>query len=111
MQSADEPVMVPADGSGDTVIYAVAMAIPQPLVTVYDIIAVPAAIPVTTPDVSTLAVAALLVLQVPPVTVSTIVLVADSQTDVEPVMKPSYGVVTTATAMVEVAVPHEELTE
>src|SRR5664280_3021942 len=61
------PLMVPADGIELIVIFAVDKALPQVPVTVYAIVAEPAATPVTTPVVaSTVAAAILLLLQLPP---------------------------------------------
>src|SRR6516162_6021752 len=62
------PVTVPAKGSGLTVTTFVATTVPQPFVTAYDIITVPAAIPVTTPLVSIVAMPDAPVLHEPPLT-------------------------------------------
>ena len=60
------PVILPAFGSGLTTIDLIAIAVPQPLVTEYPIVSVPAVTPVTIPVEPTVAVA-LLLLHVPPV--------------------------------------------
>ena len=47
--TAAVPVMLPALGNGLTVTTVVAATVPQPPVTVYDMVVVPTAMPVTTP--------------------------------------------------------------
>jgi hypothetical protein len=72
-----------ADGAAFTVTIAVAI---QPLPNVYVIVAVPAAIPVTTPVVLIVAVNALLLVHVPPVVVLARVVVLPSHTAWVPVI-------------------------
>ena len=64
-------------------------------------VAVPAAIPVTSPDALTLATAAFVLLQVPPVVASVSVVVADGQMEVAPPMAAIVG--TDVTVMVATA--------
>jgi hypothetical protein len=52
-QTAEPPVIDPALAAGLTVISCVTLAVPQLLATVYDIVAVPAVMPVTTPEALT----------------------------------------------------------
>ena len=59
------PVIVPATGNGLTVTICVSTAVPQPFVTEYEIMTLPAATPLTTPPL-TVAVKSLLLVQVPP---------------------------------------------
>lgn len=68
VQSGVVPVIVPALTFGSTVMEMnVETGLPQPLLTVYVISAVPAATPVTSPvEASTVAIAVLLLLHVPP---------------------------------------------
>ena len=72
--------------------------------------AVPVALPLTTPPVVTLAIALLLLLQVPPLTVEVRVLVAPVQMAVVPLMVPADAAGLTVIACVAVAVPHALLT-
>ena len=53
----DAPVTDPASGNGLTVKVCTAIVVPHELVTVYEIVVVPAEIPVTTPDVLIVAIA------------------------------------------------------
>jgi hypothetical protein len=81
------PVMVPATGSGLTVINVVVSARPQLLTTEYEMSAVPADTPVTMPVLlPTVATPVALLLQAPSVAVSLSVVVLSSQTVVVPVM-------------------------
>ena len=59
-------MIVPEKAAALTVIGAMATAVPQPLVTVYEIVAAPALTPDTSPAVPTVATLTSLLLQVPP---------------------------------------------
>ena len=67
-QTDDGPDMMA--GKGLTVTDLVAVAIPQPLLTVYDIVTVPTAIPATAPEAFTVAILISSLFHVPPVTAS-----------------------------------------
>ena len=69
-QTVEAPEMIPAEADPVTFTGAVAMALPQLLVTVYDIVAEPLAIPVTRPEVFTEAMVAVDDDHVPPTTTS-----------------------------------------
>jgi len=64
------PPMVPATAAGLTVTDAVEASVPHAFTTEYDMMAEPADTPVTTPVALTVATAALVLLQVPPVAAS-----------------------------------------
>jgi hypothetical protein len=81
---------------------------PLASVTVYVIVAFPAATPVTTPLASTVATAASLVDQTPPVVALAIVVVAPSQTIVLPVIAATTGVGFTVTTTAEDVEEHPE---
>jgi hypothetical protein len=66
MQTVLDPLIVPASGNGFTVNARVAVADPQPLVTVYVILITPAEIPVIFPPASIVPIALLLLDHVPP---------------------------------------------
>src|SRR5689334_2934973 len=83
-----------------TVIVFVATAVPQPLVTAYDITAVPAATPVTTPVLLTVAIPVAPELQVPPLIVLLNVIVLLTLTADEPVIEPAFGAALTVTILV-----------
>lgn len=68
-------------------------ALTHPLDKLYEIVAVPAATPLTTPFVPTVAVAVLLLLQVPPVDAVLNVVVLPSQTESAPVILAGNGLV------------------
>jgi hypothetical protein len=104
-QTVAVPVMVPASGSGLTVTICVATAVPQLFVTVYDIVAVPADTPVTTPLVLTVAIPEAPVLHVPPLTELLNVVVLPAQTVAMPVIAPASGSGLTVTICVVTAVP------
>jgi hypothetical protein len=90
-QTVGVPVMMPAVSAGNMVTSMVSLAVPQLLVTVYDITAVPAVTPVTMPLVLTDALAALLLLHVPPVAVLPRAVVKPMQVVGIPVMVPALG--------------------
>ena len=96
----------PLIGSIDepTVITFVATAVPQLLVTAYEIITVPADKPVTTPEDDTVALV-LLALQVPPLMASVSVMEAATATIEAPLMLPADAAGLTVTIFVAVAVP------
>ena len=73
--------------------------------------AVPAALPLTTPEALTEAIVAADELQVPPVVVLVIVMLAPSQTAVAPVIAATTGSAFTVTAFVTGVVPHVLVTE
>jgi hypothetical protein len=79
--------------------------VPQLFVTVYDIIAVPAAMPVTTPLVLTVAIPAAPVLQVPPLAKLLNEVVLPAQIVAVPVIVPASGSGLTVTICVATAVP------
>lgn len=78
------------EGSPFTVRSFVAKALPQLLVIIYDIVAVPLEIPVTTPPL-TEAIPVLLLLQLPPETTSLSAIAEPTQTAEEPVIEPAKG--------------------
>ena len=80
------PVMVPAKGVALTVMVLVAATVPQVLLLVYEIIAEPAARPVTTPEVLTEAIDVAVLVHVPPATLLARALVVPIHTDDDPVI-------------------------
>ena len=86
------PVIAPADGSAFTVFIIVAVLLQPvlPSVIVYPIVAVPAAMPVTTPP-ATVAVPGALLLQVPPVAASVSVVVEPAHSLAVPVIGATAG--------------------
>ena len=105
------PVTVPALGNGLTVIDCVAVLVPQLLVTLYDMVAVPMAPPVTIPDVFTVAIVMLLLLQVPPVTVGVNAVAEPEHTVDAPEMVPADGAPKTVTVTLAALLPHTPVTE
>ncbi len=100
------PDIVPASGNGLTVTALVATAVPQPLVTEYDMVVVPADAPVTIPVA--LPIAAIVVLDdvhTPPPAALLRVVVAPAQTAAVPVIAPALGSGFTVPTVVTVAVP------
>jgi hypothetical protein len=110
-QTERKPAIVPATGCGFTVTVRVARAVPQPLVTVYDILAVPATNAVITPVVLIVATAVLLLLHVPPVAVLENEVVSPAHTVAVPESVPATGNGLTVTICVSVAVPQLLVTE
>ena len=104
------PVIVPATGNGLTVITCVSTAVPQPFVTEYEIMTLPAATPLTTPPL-TVAVKSLLLVQVPPPVALLNVIDDPTQTDVKPVIVPATGNGLTVTICVSTVVPQLFVTE
>jgi hypothetical protein len=102
-QTAVVPEIVPATGAAVTVTVLVAVALGQPLApaTVYVMVAVPGAIPVTTPEEFTEAMEAAVLVQVPPVTVEVKVVVLPTQIDCVPERVPAlaFGVTVTVTTL------------
>jgi hypothetical protein len=106
--TTDTPVIAPAFGNGLIVTAFDVEAVPQPLVTAYIIVSVPAVVPVTTP-LNTVAVA-LLALHAPPATASVNVIEEPAHTVDKPVITPALGNAFIVTAFVAVAVPHPLVT-
>ena len=107
-QTVKVPVIAPALGSGFTVTTLVAAAVPQLLVTVYDIVDVPASTPVTMPDEAPIvAVAVLNDVQTPPASPpeDTRDVVTVGQTTALPVIIPTSGNGLTDMALTTVIVP------
>ena len=104
------PVTLPATGSGLTVTTFVAAAAPQLLVTVYDIVVVPAAMPLTTPPVDTVPAAVFVLLHTPPPVASESVIVAPAHTADAPDMVPADAAAFTVTIADENSVPQELVT-
>jgi hypothetical protein len=105
------PTIVPATGKGLTVIGSVATAVPQALVTEYEMVVLPADTPVTIPVLLTVAIAVLLLLQTPPGAPSVNVIVEATHTLVAPVIVPGTGNTLTEKDKVAAAVPQELVTE
>ncbi len=103
-QTVVEPEMLPADGVVFTVMDCVAVAVPQLLVAVYEMVTVPAVTPLTTPEAFMVAIAVLLLVHVPPATASDKVTVAPVHSVEVPVIVPALGAgltVTVSTALAE----------
>ena len=88
------------DGAESTVSERVATAEPQLLLTVYDTVTTPVATPVSVPVAEMVAVAVLLLRQVPPLTALAKVMAAPRQTLVAPVMVPADAAGLTVTTLV-----------
>jgi hypothetical protein len=102
--------MVPASGRAITVTVFDATALPQLAVSVYIMVSTPPPTPVTTPEVPTVAIDVLLLLQVPPGTGSVSVIVALTQTLLGPEMVPAERNVPIFTVIVATDVPHALVT-
>jgi hypothetical protein len=74
------------------------------------IVALPALTPVTTPAASTVATAALLLVQLPPVEALDRVVVKPAQVVVVPVIAPTVGVLFTVNVVVTIPVPQVPVT-
>jgi hypothetical protein len=85
------PLMKPAYGAASTLMLCVAVALPQLLVTVYVMVAVPADTAVTTPVDDTEAMEGLLLLHAPAPDVSVSVPVVPAHSDAVPLMTPAAG--------------------
>ena len=111
---ADEPVNVVtrvAQAAADfTVSSRVAVSALQILVTRYLMVAVPGARPVTTPEALTVAIALLLLLQVPPGVALSICIVSLWHTVSAPVIRPASAIGFTITLVVVVAEPQTLVT-
>jgi hypothetical protein len=106
----EDPDIVPATGSGLTVIMVVVAAAPQPFVIVYEMVTVPALTPVTSPAEFTEAMPVLLLLHVPPPTDAVSVADAASHTVPAPDIEPADGRGLTVMSDVATAVPHPSVT-
>src|ERR1017187_412534 len=104
VQTVRAPLIVPATGSGLTVIAADAIEVPQVLVTVYFMVALPAALPVTTPVLEFTVAAAVLLLLLENV------VVAATQTVEAPLTIPAFGSGFTVMSFDEVDVPQPLVT-
>lgn len=92
VQTLAGPLIVPAVGAAVIVTAVVADAVPQLLVTVYVIVAVPADTPLTTPvALLMLAIVGELLLHVPPLVVLVSVVVAPTHAVVVPLIVPANG--------------------
>ena len=107
VQTVVAPLIAPATGRGLTVISADAIEVPQLLVTIYFMVAVPAALPVTNPVLEfTVATRVLLLFQVPTlVLLLENVAVARTQTVEAPLTVPAFGSGFTVTSFDAVDVP------
>ena len=95
------PVMVPAFGEGLTVTIVVVAAVPQAFVTVYDIVVVPVATPVTMPlREPIVAVAGVTDVHTPPPVALLRVVVAEGHTVAVPVIVPADGSALTVVILV-----------
>ena len=110
--NAVAPLTVPADGSAVTFIVADVLDVPQPEETVYVIIVLPAATPVTTPVAAcTVAAAVLLLLQLPPVLPLLDRVVKEPiHTDDAPLTVPAFSTGLTVIGYVAAEVPQEVVT-
>ena len=104
-QSVSAPVIVPATGDGFTVTTVVAATVPQLFVTVYDMVDVPAATPVTMPVAPAVAIPGDTELHTPPADASVKLVVVVGQTTNPPVIVPATGDGLTVTTAVAAAVP------
>ena len=103
------PLIVPAE-EGLTVTTMVAATIPQVFVTVYDMVVVPAARPLTTPEVFTVATRVLVLLHTPPVVASVNVVDKPAITVAVPLIVPAAGEGLTVITWVATAVPQPFVT-
>ena len=95
------PLIAATNGIAFTVTVAVAVVVhPFALVTVYEIVVLPAATPVTTPVALTVAVAVLAVDHTPPVVAFAKAVVAPAHTDVVPVIAATTGALLIVTVVV-----------
>ena len=103
--TAGTPVIVPASGSGFTVTVCVAIAVPHPLVTEYEIVVFPAATPSTDPVLLTVAIPVEPLIQLPPVAGSERMIVAPGHNAEAPTIVPATGNGFTVTMLVAIAEP------
>ena len=104
------PEIVPAEGSILTVIEKVATAVPQLLETIYEIVLLPLVIPVTVPELFTVAMEDTLLLQVPPLMPpldDNVIAVPPTHNDAAPEIVPATG--SGLTVIVEVAIEVPQL--
>jgi hypothetical protein len=99
------PMISPGSGSVFTLNGNVATAVPQAPLTVYVIVAAPVAMPLTTPAASTVAIAVLLLLQVPPLTASVRVPTPPRHTKPLPRMLPASVALFTVMTLVALLLP------
>ena len=85
------PDIVPATGAALTVTTVVAVALPQPLVSVYETVVVPPEIPLTRPDAFTVPVAGFEEVHTPPADASLSDVVPPMQTTSDPDKVPAFG--------------------
>lgn len=104
-QTVCVPEMEPGSTDALTVTIAVAAAVPQLLVTTYDMVVVPSDTPATSPDVLIVAIPVALLLQVPPEMPSLSKLVEVGHTISVPVIAPAFGSGFTVITCVAAAVP------
>ena len=104
-QTTAIPVTVPALGDVLTVTTCVAAAVPQLLLTVYDIVVLPARIPLTTPVALTVPTEGVTLLQIPPAAASVKAVFAPAQTRAVPVIVPGLGNGFTVTTFDAASVP------
>ena len=104
-QTMGVPVIVPAFGNALTVTTWVAAAVPQLLVTVYDIVVLPEEMPLTLPAASTVPTEDVTLLHAPPAAALVKAVLAPAQTTGVPVMVPALGNVLTVTTRIAAAVP------
>lgn len=101
----DGPLTVPAPDSGLTVSIQVAVAVPQPLVTVYFMVSVPVDTPVTTPPPVMVAIVLKTLLHTPLPAASVRVTCEATHTLDEPAILPALGRALTVKARMDDAVP------
>lgn len=99
------PVIVPGSVDGLTVTFTVALVLPHPFVTVYEIVVVPVATPLTTPELLTVATDGVTLVHAPPDVLLARVTVAPWQTVVLPVIALTVGKSETVTTFVARHVP------
>jgi hypothetical protein len=101
------PMISPGSGMVFTLTGRVATAVPQAPLTVYVMVAAPVAMPLTTPDASTVAIAVLLLLQVPPGIASVNVPTPPRHTKPLPRMLPASVALFTVMSLVALLLPQE----
>ena len=100
------PFIIPASGNGLTVIISVALKVPQLLLTVYDIVAVPAVMPVRLPVEPTVAMLVEPELHIPPPEPSVTLVIDPAHTLKRPVIVPVSGNGLTVTMAIALAPLH-----
>lgn len=104
IQTPDEPAIVPATGSGFTVINLLTISVPQLFITEYLIVSLPAISPVINPA-TTVAIEGLVLLQIPPGVVSVKVIKSLTHTTEIPVIVPADGIASTVNNLLAIEVP------